>query len=335
MTSRRLVVLPLLLFAASCGQQSGASGQASPIIGLRLVADLPLPGPTSRFDYQSLDAAHHRLYISHLGAGTVVVVDTQTNRVVADIQGVPGAHGVLSVPSLARVYATATDTNSVAVIDTNSLRVISTVPAGDYPDGLAMDLEHHRLFVSDETGGTVTVIDTRTDRRVATIALGGEVGNVQYDAATQLAVAGVQSRGELAVIDPATARVVHRLATPGCDGPHGVQLAPDGATAYVACENNARLLAIDLRSGAATPTQTVGDTPDVLALDAGLGRLYVASESGLLSIFAAQGTSLRPIGEGNAGPDAHSVAVDPLSHTVYLPLQDLGGHPVLREMAVT
>lgn len=32
-------------------------------------------------------------------------------------------------------------------------------------------------------------------------------------------------------------------------------------------------------------------------------------------------------------PHAHSVAVDPATHRVYLPLQSVDGHPVMRIMA--
>jgi hypothetical protein len=32
------------------------------------------------------------------------------------------------------------------------------------------------------------------------------------------------------------------------------------------------------------------------------------------------------------GPNAHTVAVDPVSHRVYFPLANVGGHPVLRVM---
>ena len=70
----------------------------------------------------------------------------------------------------------------------------------------------------------------------------------------------------------------------------------------------------------------------MLALDPGLHRLYVASESGTLAVFDAVGP-LRKVAEGNAGPNAHSVAVDPDTHLVYLPLTDVDGHPVLRELA--
>lgn len=39
-------------------------------------------------------------------------------------------------------------------------------------------------------------------------------------------------------------------------------------------------------------------------------RLYVASESGTVAVVDVAG-ALRKLTEGNAGPNAHSVAVDP------------------------
>jgi len=88
---------------------------------------------------------------------------------------------------------------------------------------------------------------------------------------------------------------------------------------------------LDLASKRVTGVMDVGGGPDVLALDPGLHRLYVASESGALAVFDT-GAQVRKVGMGNAGPNAHSVAVDPDTHHVYLPLTDVGGHPVLREL---
>jgi len=88
---------------------------------------------------------------------------------------------------------------------------------------------------------------------------------------------------------------------------------------------------LDLASKRVTGVMDVGGGPDVLALDPGLHRLFVASESGALAVFDT-GAQVRKVGMGNAGPNAHSVAVDPDTHHVYLPLTDVGGHPVLREL---
>jgi 6-phosphogluconolactonase (cycloisomerase 2 family) len=76
-------------------------------------------------------------------------------------------------------------------------------------------------------------------------------------------------------------------------------------------------------------TLKVPDDPDVLAWDPSLRRLYVASESGALSAFWLDGNMLRSIGEVRA-PRAHTVSVDPRTHLVYLPLENVNGHPALR-----
>ena len=50
---------------------------------------------------------------------------------------------------------------------------------------------------------------------------------------------------------------------------------------------------------------------------------------GVLSAFWLDGASLKPVGEVRA-PHAHTVSVDPRTHRVYLPLENINGHPVLR-----
>jgi 6-phosphogluconolactonase (cycloisomerase 2 family) len=73
----------------------------------------------------------------------------------------------------------------------------------------------------------------------------------------------------------------------------------------------------------------VPDDPDVLAWDPALRRLYVAAESGVLSVFWLDGAALKPAGQIRA-PHAQTVSVDPRTHRVYLPLENINGHPVLR-----
>ena len=75
---------------------------------LRQVADIPLPGKAVRFDYQTMDASHGRLYIAHMTADQLVVFDTKKREVVANLDGFPSVHGVWAVPELGKVYASAT-----------------------------------------------------------------------------------------------------------------------------------------------------------------------------------------------------------------------------------
>jgi DNA-binding beta-propeller fold protein YncE len=104
--------------------------------------------------------------------------------------------------------------------------------------------------------------------------------------------------------------------------------------AFVANERDGRILMVDLRRMRVLDAEQAGNAPDVLAYDPGWRRLYVASESGVVSVFTATLSAL--VHEGDVTmPHAHSVAVDPRTHLVYFPLQDIGGRPVLRVMAGT
>jgi YVTN family beta-propeller protein len=315
--------------AQAAGQPAAKESSSLP---LRSRTDIVLPGPTNRFDYQSYDPRTHLLFIAHLGAGTVVVVNTQSEKVVAEIPNVSQAHGVLVVPELGRAYASATGTNEIVVIDEQTLKEVARITGGVYPDGIAYAPEVRKLYVSDESGRTETVIDTQANKRIATIALGGEVGNTQYDPVSKHIFVNVQTLNQLVEIDPGTDAIVARHPVPGADHNHGLLIEPTQRLAIIACEGNNKLLVVSMESMRVIQSDSLGDGPDVLAFDDTLKLLYVASESGVVSVFEEQGKKLMKIGEGLLARNAHSVAVDPQTHRAYFPLQNANGRPVLRVM---
>jgi YVTN family beta-propeller protein len=326
------LLLAALVACSAPGGIASSGGQAA-LAGYRVVRDVQLPGDTSRWDYQVYDRSSHRLYVAHLGASEIVAFDTQRQQVAGVVKGVSQVHGLVLAPDLGRLYASATGSNQVAVIDTSRLAVVATVPTGNYPDGLAYVPEAGKVYVSNEHDSSDTVFDVGTNRSVRTVPVGGSIGNSQYDAATHRVYVASGSDNRLVVVDPTSDAVLGRYLLNGCEGAHGVYLdVPEQHRVFVACEGNARLVVFDLGTRTVNATMGVGDGPDVLALDPGLHRLYVASESGTVAVFDVVG-SLRKVTEGNAGPNAHSVAVDPDTHLVYLPLTDVGGSPVLRELA--
>ncbi|MFC0397830.1 YncE family protein [Paraburkholderia rhizosphaerae] len=326
------------LIATALGLTAGclAKGSAVPTassLPLTHIADIPLPGRASRFDYESYDPGRHLLFIAHLGDSEVVVFDTLASRVVARIPGIEAVHGVLVVPGLSRVFASATGANQVVAIDEQTLKEVARIPGGVYPDGMAYAPEAHKLYVSDETGETETVIDVAANTRVATITLGGEVGNTQYDPVTRHIFVNVQSQRQLVEIDPGTDGIVSRIDLPGARGNHGLLIAPEQRLAFIACEDNDRLLVLDMHTMKVTASYDVGGDPDVLAFDPGDRTVYVAGEKGVVSMFRIAGANVSKIGDGQLAPNAHVVTVDPETHRSYFPLKSIDGHPVLRVMA--
>lgn len=133
-----LGVAPLLAQTASCIASPttmtpagwitpAAYSPKDPRGTLRLVANVPLPGPANRFDYQSVDPVARRLYISHMNAGRLIVFDLDSSRVVADIGGVDRATGVWAVPAQHKVYVSAAGRHELVALDDRTLKIVARV----------------------------------------------------------------------------------------------------------------------------------------------------------------------------------------------------------------
>jgi DNA-binding beta-propeller fold protein YncE len=313
---------------------SRAVGQAvQPRPEWRLVADVPLPGETARFDYQTFDPTLGRLWIAHMGAGEVLAFDVRTQKVIARVPNMSGVTGVRVVPALERIFASLSAGHAVAILDSRDGRVLARVPGGRFPDGLAYAPPANKLFVSDEYGQQELVIEVPSSTARRPIPIGGEAGNTQYDSVAGRIWVAVQTANELAVIDPITDSVVDRVPVPGIEHPHGFYLDPEHRLIYVTGEENGRLGILDLREKRIVQVYPVGDDPDVLAMDPVRRRLFVASESGMITVFEIRGRSLVPLAQYRA-PHAHSVAVDPASGLLYVPLESVQGRPVLRILSL-
>ena len=331
-----VLTLPFLILAMGlqAARSSNAASENAKHVPLKEVADIPLPGRAVRFDYQSIDPSQGRLYISHMNADQLVVFDTKKREVVANLDGFSRVHGVWAVPELGRVYASVTGEHKVAAVDMKTLQTLARVGPINYPDGIAYAPGPQRVFVSDEHGDVDAVIDTKTNSLLGNIPLGGGAGNTVYDSGSGHILVAVHEKNEVVAIDPATMRIIGRYPMAGVKSPHGIALDVSGRLAFVAGEDNHMLAVVDLTTMKVLATHPVGEGPDVLAFDHGLKRLYVSAESGNVFVFREDGKTL--VLEGDISiPHAHTVCVDPNTHLVYFPLENIDGHPLLRIMEPT
>jgi DNA-binding beta-propeller fold protein YncE len=168
------------------------------------------------------------------------------------------------------------------------------------------------------------------------VKLGTETGNVVYDQARGwfwITVVTGSRPDRLVAVDAVDAKVATTIDVPGCDGAHALRLHPDGQSALIACEGNDMLARVELGGAHGVVTARTGSAPDVLAIDPDLGWLYVAAESGDLTVFDLRKPGVVLIGHDHPGEHTHSVAVDPVTHHVFFPLiKGPNGSPVLRIM---
>lgn len=327
---RRSASLAVWLAALTCCAAAAQPGAEKVLV---TVADVPMPGPAVRFDYQALDPSSGRLYIAHMNADQLVVFDMAKRQVVANLDGFRRVHGVAIAPELHRVYGSVTGNHAVVAVDAGTLKTLGSAGPIDYPDGLVYAPKQNKVFVSDEHGGVDAVIDAATNQLVTRIPLGGGAGNTVYDPVSGHILVAVHGLNQLVVIDPATNTILRRTSLAGIQNPHGIALDVAEQVAFVAGEENHTLGLVDLRTMQLLATYPVGDDPDVLAYDAGLKRLYVSAESGDVTVLHFDSARRRLVALGSfAMPHAHTVAVDETTHLVYFPLENVDGHPILRIM---
>jgi hypothetical protein len=203
-----------------------------------------------------------------------------------------------------------------------------------------------------------TVINALTDTVIGRIPLGidgkwgDDVGHVRYDPGLHRIFVVVQQlpnpddpnpnllppvgTARLVAIDPVRHRVVARLALPDvCFTPHGLAIDPQHHIAFIACvdADPPSLVRVDLQKMNVIvehpwPVQV---KPDVLAFDRVTQLLYVGCAVGI-SVFQENGRQLTWLGNYSFGVNTHTVAVDDVTHDVYLPVPRLGNRPVLRIM---
>src|SRR3982750_4514887 len=76
---------PTNLAASPYASPSPGLPSSNASLPLRTLRDIPLTGGATRFDYQSFDVTSGRLYIAHLGDGTLAIFDSTKETVVGDV----------------------------------------------------------------------------------------------------------------------------------------------------------------------------------------------------------------------------------------------------------
>jgi hypothetical protein len=324
------------------GKGVGPRDSGGERVGARLplvrTKDIELPGRATRFDYQAVDDAPHRLVVTHMNDGAVVIVNLDDETVLKELTGIPTARGVVVADEIGTIFVTSSP-NQLVLIDHESLKQTGRVETGRAPDGVGWDPTDRIVGVSDQGDGAISLIPDSGHGARTQVKLGNETGNVVYDKTRGvfwITVVPADPPDQLVAVDPVNGAVKTRIDLPGCSGAHGLRMHPDGRSAFVACESNSKLARVALDGDHAVKTGSTGDGPDVLSIDPELGWLYVAAESGDLTIFDIEQAGVALLGREHPGDKAHSVAADPITHRVFFPLMNGPNHkPVLRIMRPT
>jgi len=284
---------------------------------LRVIARQSLDGDT-KWDYLSIDAGNHRLFITH--GDRVDVFDTQANKVVGVVPNTPGVHGVALAPELNRGYTSNGLNSTVTVFELSSLKVLGTLPTEKKPDAIVYDALTKRVFAANGDSGTLTVIDALSSQVIATIQVGGKLEFQAVDGKGLLYV-NVEDKNLLAVVDTVRLRVINRHdISPACESPTGLSIDAPSHRLFIGCRNE-KMAVVDGLAGVILASIPVGKGCDATAYDAMLNQAYASSGDGTLTVLNAQTYQVEQTLKTQ--PTARTTVLDPIQHQLYLVAADV------------
>src|SRR5207237_5452 len=115
--------------------------------------------------------------------------------------------------------------------------------------------------------------------------------------------------------------------------PDGVAYDPDHKAVFVSNKDDGSETVVDASTLAVRRTVRLAGEVGNVVWDSALQRMLVAAESGVVAVFEEKDGGLHKLGQAKVAGAAHTVAVDPTTHRVFFPLENVHGHPVLRIMA--
>ncbi|UAK26622.1 gluconolactonase [Sphingomonas nostoxanthinifaciens] len=282
-----------------------------------------LPGPDGgAWDYASVDAAAHRLYVAR--STSITMFDLSGKAAPRTLGTIVHGHGVLPIPGTAHLLVTSGDDDSVRIMDTADGHDVARLDVGKDPDAAAIDAATHRAYVMNAKSGSVSVIDLHANKVVNTIALkpGLEFGAL---AANGTLFINDEDANEMEVVDTKAMKAAAPIALTGCDAPSG--LAYDGKTmTLIAACANGKAAVVDARTRKLTGLLDIGMGPDAVILDAARRHAYIpCGKSGDLTVIALDGAhGAHVTGSIKTEPYARTGTLDPRDGTVYLPTAKLG-----------
>ena len=238
-------------------------------------------GGDGGWDYLTAEPAANRLYIGR--GNRVQVVDTTTGKLMKEIPGMHGVHGVALDPQGKVGYISDGGANMVRVFDRATLQVTASIPAGQNPDAILFEPSTRRVFAFNGRSQSATVIDAATNKVLQTIALPGKPEFAQADEQGTVFV-NLEDKNQIARIDAKKMTVTAVWSIAPCDSPSGLAIDRAGHRLVSVCQNHLATV-VDTSNGHVVATPAIGSGPDGDRYDAKRHLVFSSNGEGTLSVI--------------------------------------------------
>ena len=291
---------------------------AAPAADYHLTKTIPVGGEGG-WDYLSLDSAAHRLYVSH--ATKVVVIDTDTEKVVGEITNTPGVHGIALAPELNRGFVSCGRENKVAVVDLKTLQTLSKIETGQNPDAILFEPKNSEVYTFNGRSKDATVIDAKTGKVVTTVPLGGKPEFAVEDVDAGRIFVNIEDKSEIVAIDIARHEIVaHWPIAPG-ETASGLAIDLKNHRLFAGCDNRLMVM-LDYKTGKVVGSVPIAEGVDANAFDPGTQLAFASCREGTTTIAHEDGDKLTVVQTLKTARGSRTMTIDPATHKIYLAAAD-------------
>jgi DNA-binding beta-propeller fold protein YncE len=292
--------------------------------------ELPRGGTLNVLDYLTL--RDRTLFVTSESSGALFKIGLDPDRpafgAVSEMPGGGSVHGVALTLQPDLAFITRSEENTVDVFDPNSLRSLGRIPVAEDADAILYDPSTRLIYVANGDPKLATLIDSEKRVTIGTISLPGKPEFAALDSRTGLLYQNLEDINSVVAIDLAKRSITGQWSLAPCEGPSSMAIDSDQRRLFAVCSGNAILVAVDLDTHRVVTSLKIGGGPDSVALDRSLHRIYSAGKAGELTVIEQDGLdSYHILDEIRTHYGAHTLAVDPLSHRVYVGYASLFARP--------
>src|SRR5580704_3941690 len=136
----------------ACVAISLAAKSAAEKPTLRFLQDIPLQGlKNGDFDHFAVDLGGKRLFLTGEANNVVLVLDTNSNKLIHTISDVEEPHSMLFLPASKQLWVVAGGEGKIKILNSDTYKVIDILNVDEGADSSAYDSAAHRFYVI--TGG--------------------------------------------------------------------------------------------------------------------------------------------------------------------------------------
>ena len=293
-------------------------------VGFHLMNKIEIGGEGG-WDYVFDDGEAHRLYVSH--ATRVIVIDTDSDKVVGEIAGLKGVHGIAIDDALGRGFISDGRDNSVTIFDTKTLKSVGTVKTGNNPDSIIFDPSSKRIFAFNGGSKNATAIDAATGQVAGTLDLGGKPEFAVSDGKGTVFV-NIEDKSEVVAFD--SNKLVVKARWPlGPDGeePSGLAFDRKRERLFTVCGNK-KMLVLNSETGKIVATLPIGSGVDAAGFDDKESFAFASNGEGTLTVVREDSPDKFTVAETvTTQRGARTMAIDSKTHKIYLPTAQFGETP--------